>query len=109
MVGPKIQKNLFRILIRIRMYPVALSADIAKMLSQMQLDAEDKEYHRLFWKQPNSTDIKTFRMTRVMYGIALSAFHSVRPLQVLAEDVRDRNHDRHVRRRLVSRSTRSGK
>ncbi|XP_075261162.1 uncharacterized protein LOC142352893 [Convolutriloba macropyga] len=82
MVGPKIQKVLFSILIRFRMYPVALSADIAKMYRQVQLDAEDKDYHRLLWKEPNSTDIKTLRMTRVTYGIASSAFHSVRPLCV---------------------------
>ena len=30
-------------------------------------------------------------MTRVTYGIASSAFHSFRPLQVLAEDVTDKN------------------
>ncbi|XP_075241729.1 uncharacterized protein LOC142336702 [Convolutriloba macropyga] len=30
-------------------------------------------------------------MTRVTYGIASSAFHSIRPLQVLAEDVTDKN------------------
>ena len=89
MVGPKIQKDLFSILIRFRMYPVALSADIAKMYRQVQLDTEDKDYHRLL--EPNSTDIKTFRMTRVTYGIASSAFHSIRPLQVLAEDVTDKN------------------
>ena len=77
MVGPKIQKVLFSILISFRMYPVALSADMAKMYRQVQLDAEDKDYHRL---SPNSTDIKTLRMTRVTYGIASSAFHSVRPL-----------------------------
>ena len=54
MVGPKIQKDLFRILIRFRMHPVALSADIAKMYRQVQLDKEDKDYHRLLWKEPNS-------------------------------------------------------
>ena len=91
MVEPKIQKDLFNILIRFRMYHVALSADIAKMYRQVQLDAEDKDYHQLLWKEPNSTDIKTLRMTRVTYGIASSAFHSVRPLQVLAEDVTDKN------------------
>ena len=91
MVGPKIRKDIFSILIHFRMYPVALSADIAKMYRQVQLDTEDKDYHRLLWKEPNSTDIKTFRMTRVTYGIASSAFLSIRPLQVLAEDVADKN------------------
>ncbi|XP_075257567.1 uncharacterized protein LOC142349720 [Convolutriloba macropyga] len=81
MMGPNIQKDLFSILILFRMYPVALSADISKMYRQVQLDAEDKDYHRLLWKEPNSTYIKTFRMTRVTYGIASSPFHSIRPLQ----------------------------
>ena len=91
MVGPKIQKDLFNILIRFRMYPVALSADIAKMYRQMQLDAEDKDYRRLRWKEPNSTDIRTFRMTCITCGIASSAFHSYCPFQVLVDDVTDKN------------------
>ena len=45
LVGPKIQKDLFSILVRFRMYPVALSADIAKMYRQVQLDAEDEDNH----------------------------------------------------------------
>ena len=90
-VGPKIQKDIFSILIRFCMYPVALSADIAKMYRQVQLDAEDKDYHRLLWKELISTDIKTLRVTRVTYGIASSAFQSFRPLQVLAECVKDKN------------------
>ena len=82
MVGPKIQKDLFSILMRFRMYPVALSADIAKMYRHVQLDAEDKDSHRILWKEPNSTDRNTLRMTRFKYGKASSSFHSVRPLQV---------------------------
>ena len=79
MVGPKIQKDLFSILIHFRMYPVALSADIAKLYRQVQLDADDKGNHRLLWKEPNSTDIETFRMTLVTYEIASFAFHTIRP------------------------------
>ena len=51
MVGPKIQKDLFSILIRFRMYTVALSVDIEKMYRQVQLDAKEKDYHRLLWKE----------------------------------------------------------
>ena len=86
MVGPKIQKDLFSILVRFRLHQVALSADIAKMYRQVELDKEDKDYHRLLWKDPNSEAIETYRMTRVTYGIASSSFHSIRPLQVLAEE-----------------------
>ena len=47
MVRPKIQKDLCSILNRFRMYPVVLSADIAKMCKQVQLDAENNDYHQL--------------------------------------------------------------
>ena len=41
---------------------------------------------RILWKDPNSEAIETYCMTRVTYGIASSSFHSIRPLQVLAEE-----------------------
>ena len=52
----------------------------------MELDKEDKDFHRILWKDPNSEAIETYCMTRVTYGIASSSFHSIRPLQVLAEE-----------------------
>ena len=53
LVGPQLQKDLFGILIRFRFHQVALSADIAKMYRQVQLDDEDKDFHRVLWKNPN--------------------------------------------------------
>ena len=89
MVGPTVQKDLFSIMIRFRMHKVALSADIAKMYRQVELEEEDREYHRILWKHQNSTEVRHYRMTRVTYGIASSAFHSIRYLQVLAEESDD--------------------
>ena len=56
------------------------------MYRQVELDKEEKDYHRILWKDPKSEAIETYRMTRVTYGIASSSFHSVRPLQLLAEE-----------------------
>ena len=53
MVGTKIQKDLFSILVRYRLHQVAFSADIAKRHKQ-KLDKEDKYYHLLMWKDQNS-------------------------------------------------------
>ena len=47
MLGPKIQKDLFEILIRLRFRKVALSAAIAKMYRQIPLDKKDKDFHKL--------------------------------------------------------------
>ena len=56
------------------------------MYRQVELDNEAKDYHRLLWKNPNSEAIETYRKARVTYGIASSSFHSIRPLQILAEE-----------------------
>ena len=52
LVGPQLQKDLFGILISFRFHQVALSADIAKMYRQVQLDDEDKDFYRVLWKNP---------------------------------------------------------
>ena len=92
MDGPqKLQKDLFGILIRFQFHQVALSADIAKMYRQVQLDDEDKDFHRVLLKYPNDTELKTYRMTIVNYGIASSSYHSIRPLKALADSCTDSN------------------
>ena len=90
-VGPQLQKDLFGILIRFRFQQAALSADIAKMYRQVQFDDEDKDFHRVLWKNPNDTELRTYRMTRVTYGIASSSYHSIRPLKALADSCTNSN------------------
>ena len=82
MLGPKVQKDLFDILIRFRFHKVALSADIAKMYRQILLDKEDKDFHRLLWKE---SPLKHYRMTRNTYGVTSAGFHAIRTLLQLAE------------------------
>ena len=85
MLGPKIQKDLFEILIRFRFHKVALSADIAKMYRQVLLDKEDKDFHRLLWKETPSSTLEYYHMTRNTYGVTSAGFHAIRPLFELAE------------------------
>ena len=60
MLGPKIQNDLFEILIRFRFDKVSLAAD-----------KEDKPYHRLLWKETPETPSlsENYRMTRNTYGV----------------------------------------
>ena len=71
------------------MHQVALLADFAKMYRQVELAEADRDYQQILWKHQNSTEVKHYRMTRVTYGIASSAFHSIKLLQVLAEECND--------------------
>ena len=80
MVGPKIQEDLFNILIPFRFFKKAMSADVAKKYRQVELDTKDKDYLRIPWRFDSDAPIETHRMTRVTYGVASSSYHSVRSL-----------------------------
>ena len=71
MLGSKIQKNLFDILIRFRFHKAALSA---KMYRQILFDTEDKDFHRMLWKESPSSPLKHYRRTRNTYCVHLSDF-----------------------------------
>ena len=89
MVGPTIQDDLFAISMRFRIYPIALSADIAKMYRQVALDETDRNFHRILWRDDETQKLQILRMTRVTYGIASSAFHSTRCLADIADKTSD--------------------
>ena len=54
MVGPTVQDDLYSIIMRFRFYPIALSADIAKMYRQLALEDKSKEFHRILWRSNKS-------------------------------------------------------
>ena len=85
MVGPKLQDDLFSILIRFRFFKVALSADVAKMYRQVGLDPRDRDFMRLLWRFSEDEPVQTFRLTRVIYGVASSSYHSIRCLREAAQ------------------------
>ena len=84
MVGPVVQNDLFTSLNRFRFKVVALSADIAKLYRQVELDSPDKDFHRLLWRNSKNEELQHLRMKRVTYSIASSAFHSTRCLKEVA-------------------------
>ena len=84
MIGPVVQNDLFTILNRFRFQVIALSADMAKMYRQVELDKHDQDFHRLLWRNTKEDVIQHLRMKRVTYGISSSAFHSTRCLKEIA-------------------------
>ena len=49
LVGPKLQDDLFNILVRFRFFNIDLSADEANMYRQVELDKADRDFHRILW------------------------------------------------------------
>ena len=86
MIGPKLQSDLYDILIRFRIHPVAMIADIGKMYRQIYLHPEDKDYHRFLWRNDPGDPVQEFRLTTVTFGVASSSHHARRCLHQLAQD-----------------------
>ncbi|VDI54656.1 Hypothetical predicted protein [Mytilus galloprovincialis] len=48
--GPKLQQDLFYVLLRFRKYPVVLVCDIAEMYLRIKIAPDDRPFHRFVWR-----------------------------------------------------------
>ena len=74
LVGPTIHPPLVDVLLRFRLYPVALTADVSKMYRAIELTDDDKDLHRFVWRSHPNDLLKDYRMTQVTFGVSASSF-----------------------------------
>ncbi|KAJ8049997.1 hypothetical protein HOLleu_02999 [Holothuria leucospilota] len=74
--GPKMQRDLFDILLRFRKNPVAVVCDIEEMYLQIQLAPPDRAYHLFFlWRNLDQTQPpQEYEFNRVVFGVNASPF-----------------------------------
>ena len=48
--GPKLQRELFDVLLHFRRYPVAIACNISEMYLRIKLCSQDKSSHRFLWR-----------------------------------------------------------
>ncbi|KAK9694856.1 Pao retrotransposon peptidase [Popillia japonica] len=82
MVGPTIQDDLFSITLRLRTYPIVLTADIAKMYRQVLLDKSDSRFQRIFWRNDPRQPVQTYELSTVTYGTASASYLAIRCIRV---------------------------
>ncbi|GFW55680.1 uncharacterized protein TNCV_120641 [Trichonephila clavipes] len=86
MVGPRVQPELFPILIQFRIFSVAICADVEKMFRQIKVHEEDVDWQRILWRDSPTEPIREYRLTTVTYGTSSAPFLSTRTLRQLAID-----------------------
>ncbi|GFW01395.1 integrase catalytic domain-containing protein [Trichonephila clavipes] len=86
MVGPRVQPELFPILIQFRIFSVAICADVEKMFRQIKVHEEDVDWQRILWRDSPTKPIREYRLTTVTYGTSSAPFISTRTLRQLAID-----------------------
>lgn len=74
LVGPVLQQELFCILIRFRSFKYALTADIAKMYRQVQLNEAQVPLQRILWQDQATDEITTYELVTLTYGTAPASF-----------------------------------
>ncbi|XP_029176753.1 uncharacterized protein LOC114944863 [Nylanderia fulva] len=84
--GPKLQTNIFDIILCWRQYQYVYTADIAKMYRQIVVDPRDQDYQRILWNTEGSKIPQAFRLKTVTYGTASAPFLALRVLKQLLHD-----------------------
>ncbi|XP_032569851.1 uncharacterized protein LOC116800206 [Drosophila sechellia] len=84
-VGPRVQKDIFDIIIKWRKWEFVVSADIEKMYRQIKIDNDDQKYQYILWRNSPKEKIKTYKLTTVTYGTASAPYLATRVLVDIAD------------------------
>lgn len=74
--GPKLQRDIVRIITRFRMHRYVYTADIRQMFRQINIHSDDQCYQGIVWRNHPSEPIKQFKLKTVTYGLITSPYTS---------------------------------
>ena len=90
--GPKLQQDLFNVLVRFRRNPVGVACDIKEMYLQAEIEEQDRSHFRLFWRDFDSNrEQDVFEFSRIVFGKNCAPVES----QFVAQENARRNQDRY--------------
>lgn len=90
LIGPTLQQDLSSILMRWRMNPISLAADIKQMYRQIRVRYQDTAYQRILWYNKNNC-LQDYELQTLTFGTAPAAYLAVKTLQHLAS-IEKQNH-----------------
>ncbi|XP_020909539.1 uncharacterized protein LOC110247453 [Exaiptasia diaphana] len=74
-IGPPLQNQLWKVLVRGRFHAVAIAGDIKKAFLQVRIQADDRDALRFHWIDvENPNKVRTYRFTRALFGLGPSPF-----------------------------------
>lgn len=88
--GPKLQKNIFDLLIRFRWHAVVFTGDIKQMYRQFFVDLQDCDYQRILWRPSSDEPVRDFRLLTVTYGVSCAPYQALWCISKLAKEFASR-------------------
>ncbi|KRZ47718.1 hypothetical protein T02_7518, partial [Trichinella nativa] len=74
-VGPALQNDLVKVLLRFRRFRIGLQADISKMFLQIGLNEQDRDVCRFLWRSRDVQEApRIYRFKRLCFGLSCSPF-----------------------------------
>ena len=90
LAGPKLQRDILEALLRFRLKPIALVGDIKEMFSQIALAEKDRCYHRLLWRDLDTTrEPDVYEAVRLVFGDRASPFLAQYVMRRHAEELQN--------------------
>ncbi|GFW33531.1 hypothetical protein TNCV_2210661 [Trichonephila clavipes] len=77
-IGPKLQRDIFEILLNFRIPKIVFTADIEKMYRQILVADEDQKYQQILWRNNSNENIRTYKLKTVTYVLASASFLATR-------------------------------
>ncbi|GFT19397.1 nose resistant to fluoxetine protein 6 [Nephila pilipes] len=68
-VGPKLQRDIFEILLNFRFPEIVITTAIENIYSQILVADEDQSYQQIIWGKNSSEDIRTYKLKTVTYDL----------------------------------------
>ncbi|XP_045446031.1 uncharacterized protein LOC123654111 [Melitaea cinxia] len=84
--GPTLQADLRYTVMKWRVYPIGLVADIVKMYRQIRIAEKDTMYQRILWRNDPKEEIKDYELLTVTFGTASAPYQAVRTLHQIVYD-----------------------
>lgn len=67
MLGPKLQADLFKTIMRFRRHKYAIYADIKGMFNQVKLESDQWDFQRMFWRENANEPLKEYWLTVLIF------------------------------------------
>ena len=75
--GPKLQRDIFDVLIRFRRFPVALVCDIAEMYLRIGISPSSRPFHRFLWRDiDQSRPPDVYQFNSLVFGVNSSPYQA---------------------------------
>ncbi|XP_033314650.1 uncharacterized protein LOC117213411 [Bombus bifarius] len=83
--GPKLQDDLFFILLRFRSHQYVITGDVEKMYRQFLVRPEDRKFQQILWRNSDG-EVDTYQLNTVTFGLSAAPYLAIRCLKQLADD-----------------------